>query len=139
MGVRVGLRSGPGHAQGERAAQLADPEKFKHRLISVGHTARMKRGSTVQGWGEMRRGSGEGGWGGRGEEGGGGGARSRAGAWLTSCSSLAPPPTGSTVRSICGGGRPHAMSRLGISHCGTGSLSVRYLGWGCGCAGDQQG
>ena len=47
---------------GEWAAQLADPEKFKHRLISVGHTARMKRGSTVQGWGEMRRGSGEAGW-----------------------------------------------------------------------------
>ena len=72
MGVRVGLRAGPGRARGGRAAQLADPEKFKHRLISVGHTARMKRGSTVQGWGEMRRGSGEVGWGGAGWGGGGG-------------------------------------------------------------------
>ena len=62
MGVRVGLRAGPGHARGERAAQLADPEKFKHRLISVGHTARMKRGSTVQGWGEVRGGGEEAGW-----------------------------------------------------------------------------
>ena len=69
--------------------------------------------------------------GGRGEEGVGGAARSPAGAWLTSCSSL-DPPTRPTVRSICGGGRPHAMSRLGINHCGTGSLSVRYLGWGGG-------
>ena len=49
---------------GERAEQLADPEKFKHRLISVGHTARMKRGSTVQGCREVRRGGEEAGWGG---------------------------------------------------------------------------
>ena len=39
-----------GLGQGMRGAEdLAYPEKLKHMSISVGHTARMKRGSTVQG------------------------------------------------------------------------------------------